>query len=206
MKRKKLIATLILIFFALSLGASPSFLIKYVYDGDTAVLNTGEEVRYLGIDAPEIGHNGRKSEFMALESKNYNLRIVRGFHVRLEFDEERKDRYGRLLAYVFLDNGEMVNALLVKKGLAFVMINKPNTKYLPLLLDCQRKAMSEKVGLWSKPPEKMEPYYLGNRDSYRLHRPSCPLGKSISRHNLVRFESPDKAYWEGYSPCRECKP
>jgi micrococcal nuclease len=206
MKRKNLITTLILIFFALSLGASPSFLVKYVYDGDTVVLTTGEDVRYLGIDAPEIGHNGQKSEFMALESKNYNLHTVRHAHVRLEFDEERKDHYGRLLAYVFLDTGEMVNALMVKKGLAFVLMVKPNTKYLPLLLDCQRKAMGEKVGIWSKPPEKKEPYYLGNRDSYRFHRPGCPLSKKISRHNLVRFESSDKAYWEGYSPCRECKP
>jgi micrococcal nuclease len=206
MKRKDLITTLILIYFALSLGASPSFLIKYVYDGDTVVLTSGEKVRYLGIDAPEIGHNGQKSEFMALESKNYNLRTVRNRHARLEFDEERKDRYGRLLAYVFLDNGEMVNALMVKKGFAFVLINKPNTKFLHLLLDCQRKAMTEKVGIWSKAPEKKEPYYLGNRDSYRFHRPSCPLGKKISHFNLVRFESSDKAYWEGYSPCRECKP
>jgi micrococcal nuclease len=206
MKRKMLITTLILILFALSSGASPSFLIKYVYDGDTAALTTGQVVRYLGIDAPEIGHNGEKSEFMALESKNYNLCTVGHSHVRLEFDEERKDHYGRLLAYVFLESGEMVNALMVKKGLAFVLINKPNTKYLPLLLDCQRKAMSEKVGLWSKPPENREPYYLGNRDSHRFHRPGCPLGKDISRHYLVRFESPDKAYWEGYSPCRQCKP
>jgi micrococcal nuclease len=206
MKRKNLMTTLIFILFTLSLGASPCGSIKYVYDGDTAALTTGEVVRYLGIDAPEIGHNGGKSEFMALESKNYNLRTVRHSHVRLEFDEERKDHYGRLLAYVFLDNGEMVNALMVRKGLAFVLINEPNTKYLPLLLDCQRKAMSEKVGLWSKPPKKKEPYYLGNRDSHRFHRPGCPLGREISCRNLVRFESSDKAYWEGYGPCRECKP
>lgn len=206
MKRKDLITTLILIFFALSLGASPSLLIKHVYDGDTVVLTSGEKVRYLGIDAPEIGHNGQKSEFMALESKNYNLQTVRNRHVRLEFDEERKDRYGRLLAYVFLDNGEMVNALMVKKGLAFVLTNKPNMKFLPFLLDCQRKAMSEKAGIWGKAPEEKEAYYLGNRDSHRFHRPGCPLGKKISPYNLVRFKSPDKAYWEGYSPCRECKP
>ena len=154
MKRKTLIATLIIAFFSLSFAASPCFVIRYVYDGDTAVLATGEEVRYLGIDAPEIGHGGEKSDYMALESRNYNLNLVRNASVRLEFDEERKDRYGRLLAYVFLENGDMVNALMVRKGFAFVLLKKPNVKYFPHLLECQRQAITEKTGIWSRPPEK----------------------------------------------------
>jgi len=206
MKRKSLTAALILAFFTLSLAASPSFVIRYAYDGDTVVLTTGEEIRYLGIDAPEIGRKGSESDFMALESRNYNLTLVRNASVRLEFDKQRKDRHGRLLAYVFLEKGEMVNELLVRQGFAFVLFNKPNTKYFPRLLECQRQAIAEKAGIWKKPPEKREPYYLGNRDSYRFHRPNCPLGRKIARRNLVRFENPDKAYWEGYSPCRGCKP
>ena len=206
MKRKTAITILIIALFSLSLAASPSFVIRYVYDGDTAVLATGEEVRYLGIDAPEIGHGGEKSDFMALESRNCNLNLVRNASVRLEFDEERKDRHGRLLAYVFLENGDMVNALLVRKGLAFVLLKKPNTKYFSLLLEYQRQAITEKIGIWNRPPEKKEPYYLASRDSHRFHRPTCPLGRKIARSNLVRFETSDQAYWEGYSPCRECKP
>ena len=206
MKRKTLIATLIIALFSLSFAASPCFVIRYVYDGDTAVLATGEEVRYLGIDAPEIGHGGEKSDYMALESRNYNLNLVRNASVRLEFDEERKDRYGRLLAYVFLENGDMVNALMVRKGFAFVLLKKPNVKYFPHLLECQRQAITEKTGIWSRPPEKKEPYYLASRDSHRFHRPTCPLGRKIARSKLVRFETSEEAYWEGYSPCRECKP
>jgi micrococcal nuclease len=206
MKRKSLIATLIIALFILSFAASPSFVVRYAYDGDTVVLTTGEEVRYLGVDAPEMGHNGQKSDFMALESRNYNLNLVRGASVRLEFDEERKDRHGRLLAYVFLENGDMVNAMLVRKGFAVVLLRKPNTKYFSRLLECQRQAITEKTGIWNKPPEKKEPYYPASRDSHRFHRPSCPLGKKIARRNLVRLETSEKAYWEGYSPCRECKP
>lgn len=206
MKRKVLIATLILALLGLFSAAAPSVVIRYVYDGDTAVLATGEEVRYLGVDAPEIGHGGEKSDFMALESRNYNLQLVRNTSVRLEFDEERKDRHGRLLAYVYLANGEMVNALLVKKGFASVLTQKPNTRYSSLLLEYQRQAMTENAGIWSKPPEKKELYYLASRESHRFHRPACPLGRKIARRNLVRFETIDKAYWEGYSPCRQCRP
>lgn len=206
MKRKTRIATLIIALFSLSFIASPSYVIRYVYDGDTAVLSTGEDVRYLGIDAPEMGHGGEKSDFMALESRNFHLNLVRNASVRLEFDEERKDRHGRLLAYVFLENGDMVNAMLVRKGFASVLFNKPNIRYFSHLLECQRQAMTEKIGIWSKPAEKREPYYLANRESRRFHRPTCPLGRRIARANLVRFETSDKAYWEGYSPCRECKP
>lgn len=207
MKLKTLIVSILLILFCRSFLPASSFVsIRYVYDGDTAVLGTGEELRYLGIDAPEIGRQGKKSDFMALESRNYNRQMVRNASVRLEFDEERKDRHGRLLAYVFLESGDMLNALLLKKGLAFVMANKPNTKYTALLLDCQRQAMMEKVGIWSKPPEKTEPYYSGNRDSSRFHRPDCPLAKRIQRSNLIRFERWEHAHWEGFSPCRQCKP
>jgi micrococcal nuclease len=206
MKRKSLITILIIALFSLSFEALPSFVIRYVYDGDTAVLKTGEEVRYLGIDAPEIGHCGEKSDFMALESRNYNLHLVRNASVRLEFDEEKKDRYGRLLAYVFLENGDMVNMRLVRKGFALVLVKKPNMKHFSQLLECQRQAITEKLGIWRKPTERKEPYYLASRDSYRFHRPSCPLGRKIARRNLVRFETTEKAYWEGYSPCRECKP
>jgi micrococcal nuclease len=206
MKFKLFIGAFVLGFYGLSFAAPSSVGISAVHDGDTVVLSSGEQVRYVGIDAPEMGRKGAISDFMARESRDYNLQLVRNARVRLEFDEERRDRHGRLLAYVFLENGEMVNLLLVRKGLAFVLAKKPNMTYFPLLLDSQRQAMIEKIGIWSRPPEKLEPSYLGNRNSYRFHRPGCPLGRKIARRNLVRFDTWEKAYWEGFSPCRQCKP
>ncbi|MBN2032595.1 MAG: thermonuclease family protein [Deltaproteobacteria bacterium] len=209
MKFKILIASLILLILQatiLSFPASSFVLISFVHDGDTVVLTTGEQIRYGGVDAPEMGRKGLKGDFMALESRNYNLYLVQNAWVRLEFDKEQKDRHGRTLAYVFLEKGEMVNRLLVRKGLAFVFAKKPNMKYFTLLLDAQRQAMKEKIGIWSKALEKPELYYLGNRQSYRFHRPDCPLGKKISSANVTRFDTWQKAYWEGFSPCRQCKP
>jgi micrococcal nuclease len=206
MKFKILFGAFSLCLCTLAFARSPSFLVRYVHDGDTVVLTTGEQVRYLGIDAPEIGRNGAKSDFKALESKNYNLRLVRNARVRLEFDEERRDRHGRLLAYVFLESGEMVNLLLVGRGLAFVSVNKPNMRYFDLLLDGQRQAMTEKVGIWSTLPEKPESHYVGNRNTLRFHRPACALGKKITPSNLIRLDTWETAYWEGFSPCRRCRP
>jgi micrococcal nuclease len=201
---RKRVAGLLLIAF-LTLSAAKPY-VKQVYDGDTLALSTGEQVRYVGMDAPEIDHKGGKSDFLAHEARELNAKLVQGKQVRLEFDQERNDHHGRLLAYVFLENGDMVNELLVRKGLARVLPKPPNLKYFSLLLDSQRRAMAERVGLWQKEPEQPECYYLGNSDSYRFHRPSCPFGKTISGRHLVRFESGYKACWEGYSPCRQCKP
>ena len=206
MKFKILIGALIFCFYSLSIADSSSFVVGYVYDGDTVVLTTGEQVRYLGIDAPEMGRKGAENDFMALESRNYNLHLVRNARLRLEFDEQRRDRHGRLLAYVFIENGEMVNLLLVRKGLAHVLAVKPNMKYFNLLLDGQRQAIMEKLGIWSKLPEKAESHYAGNRNSFRFHSPGCSLGKKISPSNLIRFDSRENAFWEGFSPCRRCKP
>ncbi|MGE5842952.1 MAG: thermonuclease family protein, partial [Deltaproteobacteria bacterium] len=85
-------------------------------------------MRYLGVDSPEIDHQGGKSDFLALEARDLNARLVQGKSVRLESDAERKDRHGRLLAYVYLENGDMVNELLVRKGLARVLARLPNLK------------------------------------------------------------------------------
>jgi micrococcal nuclease len=203
MERKR--AAGVLLIALLTLSAAKPY-VRQVYDGDTMALSTGEHVRYIGVDAPEIDNQGDKSDFLAHEARQLNAKLVQGKPVRLELDLERNDRHGRLLAYVFLENGDMVNELLVRKGLARVLPKPPNLKYSSLLLDSQRRAMAERIGLWQKDPENPERYYIGNSDSYRFHRPSCPLGKNISGRHRVLFESAYKACWEGYSPCRQCKP
>jgi micrococcal nuclease len=203
MERKGLVLVFIVAFFTLS--AAKTY-VKQVYDGDSFALSTGEQVRYIGIDAPEIDHQAGKSEYLAHEAREANAKLIRGKQVRLEFDQERNDRHGRLLAYVFLENGEMANEILVRKGLVRVLPRPPNMKHFSRLLESQRQAMAERSGLWQQAPERPEPYYIGNSSSYRFHRPGCTFGKAVSGRHRVRFESPYKAYWEGYSPCRQCKP
>lgn len=182
--------------------------VRYVIDGDTAVLEGGAHVRFLGIDAPEMERDGQPAQFMAHKSKAYVAGLIQGKLVRLEYDRERYDRYGRLLAYLFLPDGTMVNQAVVRQGLARVYAHAPNVRYQEALDATQQEAMAAGRGIWQKslaqPPP--EPFYLGNKNSKRLHRPGCPLAAKMAPANRVRFTSLKEAYQQGYSPCRSCKP
>jgi len=181
------------------------YVVKKIIDGDTVQLETGEIVRYLGIDAPELFVKERGAEFYAREAARYNKKLVFMKKVKLEFDVETKDQYGRLLAYVFVKN-LFVNAELVKLGYAKAMIKVPNTKYKNMLIDYQKKAMSDERGLWQEKKRETEASYIGNKRTSSLHRPSCKLVDKISDKNRIIFRSRFDAIKVGYSPCRICKP
>lgn len=108
-------------------------IVKKVLDGDTVELITGEHLRYIGIDAPET-HIKKNDQWIESEepcaklAEKRNRELVEGKKVKIVFDKERRDKYGRLLGYVFLDN-TLVNELLVAEGLAFPYIISPNTYY-----------------------------------------------------------------------------
>ena len=116
------------------------FRVKRVIDGDTIVLDNNERVRYLGINTPETHHPVKGVEYYGKEAEEFNKKLVLAKKVRLEFDKKRFDRYGRTLAYVYLEDGIFVNAELVKKGYARVMVIKPNTKYADLFKRLQEEA------------------------------------------------------------------
>jgi micrococcal nuclease len=177
--------------------------VKWVTDGDTIVLTDGRKVRYIGINAPEIEHDDQKAEPFASEAKSLNQKLVYRKNIRLEFDRERYDRYGRLLAYVYLRDGSFVNAELLTRGCAFYLYQAPNLKYDPILLAAQRDAMSQKRGIWQKWKEQ-KTNYVGNQRSKRFHLPNCPLAKGISVRNQVLFATKWDAFWDGYAPAKKC--
>lgn len=185
---------------------SPLPKISFVFDGDTVLLESGEKVRYLGIDAPEMDHKGGRSDFMAREAMNFNQELTFEKHIRLEYDVQKTDRHGRLLAYVYLPDGTMVNEALLVKGMAHVLSTPPNLKYRNRLIEVQRKAMEEGLGIWSQAGIKKKGVYPGNRQSYRFHQINCSFGMKIHPRNRIVFESPYQAFWEGYSPCSKCFP
>ena len=203
---KRLLLLILVASLSLSASPAPYYRVKFVYDGDTILLETGEQVRYLGIDTPEVDHERGKSEFMAHEAWALNRKLVQKKQVRLEIDREQKDRYGRYLAYVFLKDGKLVNQMMIQEGLAHVMVKTKKLKHWELLLESQRKAMKKKIGIWSKRPKNREKIYLGNRNSFRFHRPDCHFGVKISPKNLKKYKARNDAFREGYSPCRHCKP
>ena len=121
-----------------------------VVDGDTIHVRIGarvEKVRYIGVNTPEIHHPIKGEEPGGREAAEVNRRLVAGRHVRLELDVRTRDRYGRLLAYVWLGD-TMVNAELVRRGYAQVMTVPPNVRYQDLFLKLQREARDAGRGLW----------------------------------------------------------
>jgi micrococcal nuclease len=122
-----------------------------IVDGDTIYVDVGghtEKVRYIGMDTPETHHPTRGEEPGGREATAVNRGLVEGKTVRLELDVRQRDRYGRLLAYVYV--GEtMVNAELVRLGYAQVMTVPPNVKHASLFLKLQREAREAGRGLWA---------------------------------------------------------
>ncbi len=209
--------TVVLVFLALAGGAWGGSLphsgrlpgegkVRFVIDGDTIVLATGEKVRYVGIDAPEVGHDGEPSECYGKKATRANSEMVLGKKVILRYGRRTHDRYGRLLAYVYAPDGTFVNLELIKSGNAHVYRDSHGFRFYPVFLDAQREAIKERRGLWGACRVKPAAYYLGNTDSHVFHRPGCSLGREMSASSGVRFSDRWKALYEGYRPCRVCKP
>ena len=95
--------------------------VERVVDGDTLLLQSGERVRLIGVDTPEIKHPKKPVQYFGNEASAFTRRVVEGKRVRLEFDQgnaaqKHKDRYGRTLTYVFLEEGTLLNAEIIKQG------------------------------------------------------------------------------------------
>ena len=127
-------------------------LVVRVVDGDTIQVRLGdrvEKVRYIGVNTPELRHPQRGEEPGGRRAQGVNRGLVEGKRVRLELDVQARDRYGRLLAYVWV--GEtMVNAELVRLGYAQVMTVPPNVRHQALFVKLQRDARDAGRGLWRR--------------------------------------------------------
>jgi micrococcal nuclease len=115
-----------------------------VIDGDTVKIDTGEKVRYIGIDTPE------KGELFCEECTKKNEELVLGKEVGLERDVSITDKYGRLLAYVWVGD-LMVNSEMVKTGYAHAYTYPPDVKYSDLFVELEREARENEYGLWAEP-------------------------------------------------------
>ncbi len=133
------------------------FAVIRVVDGDTFWVDDGSEkglkIRLIGIDAPEPRNTGtRPKGYFGAESTNYLQQLLKDNKVRLEYDVSRYDRYGRTLAYAYLENGTFINAELVRKGFAAVMTVPPNVKHQETFRQLAAKARRQNKGLWKGAP------------------------------------------------------
>jgi micrococcal nuclease len=135
-------------------GGSPrsNALVTRVVDGDTVEVDFRQRtltVRLIGIDTPESVAPGEPVQCFAIEASSYTTDRLEGERVRLQFDLERIDPYGRTLAYVWLGD-ELFNETLVREGYAFVTTYPPNVRYVGRFRAAQREARSAGRGVWGR--------------------------------------------------------
>ncbi|OGM10730.1 hypothetical protein A2Z22_00045 [Candidatus Woesebacteria bacterium RBG_16_34_12] len=123
-----------------------------VVDGDTIVVEIDgkhEKVRLIGVDTPETVHPSKPVEYFGKEASKFTKSMVEGKRVRLEYDWQRRDKYGRLLAYVYIEDGTFLNAEIIKQGYGFAYTRFP-FKYLEEFRQYERDARNNSKGLWKE--------------------------------------------------------
>jgi micrococcal nuclease len=129
------------------------YTVRKFIDGDTFWIDdstaTGIKVRLIGMDTPEAKNVFKKKKHpMGKEVSRYVETLLTGTKIRLALDVQHYDQYGRVLAYVFLEDGTHLNAHLLEKGYAMLMTVPPNVKYADEFYELQVKAREQKLGLW----------------------------------------------------------
>lgn len=168
-------------------GTESYFFVEYVIDGDTVVIDTGERVRYIGMDTPEAG------EPFYEEARERNRALVGGKKVRLVFcDAERLDKYGRLLAWVYSD-GVFVNKRLVEEGLARKFPVPPCGRFrYGEFKKAEDLARGKKLGLWSTGTAHRR---VAPKKTITPHEAPSHIGKTVRARGRVEgvSENPDGA-------------
>jgi micrococcal nuclease len=147
------------------------FRVIEVNDGDTISIKVNtflgittkiERLRLIGIDAPEL-----KQEPWGRLSKRYLKKLLSesDWVVRVEFDIEKRDKYGRLLGYVWDNRGRLINEKMLEEGYALLYTIPPNVKYTERFILAQKFAQQKRVGIWGKKGLKKSP------EQWRIENP-----------------------------------
>jgi micrococcal nuclease len=124
--------------------------VERVIDGDTLVLRGGQRLRLIGIDAPEMRHDGRGPEAYAREARAALVDLSSGRVVGVQYGQSPHDRYGRGLVHLFLANGDNVQVSLLRRGLATSVFLPPNGEYLDCYVAAETEARAARRGIWSQ--------------------------------------------------------
>lgn len=142
-------------------GAAELHYVARVIDGDTLKLSEDQKVRLIGVDTPEEHYSDKLLkdskklckdikviQALGVRASIYTRNLCLNKRVRLEYDVKKRDRYDRLLAYVYLEDGTFVNARIIEAGFARTMIIPPNVKHAEYLRKLEDRARNDKKGLW----------------------------------------------------------
>ena len=183
--------------------------VKYAVDGDTIWVDIDgkdEKVRFVGVNTPEIAKDGKPAEFMADEAKDFTNSILKNKEIYLEKDISDRDKYDRLLRYIWLEKPvgnpslsdiekKTLNGILVKEGYAYANYYKPDIKYQEYLKELEKSAQENKKidqTCLIKGNKNSKVYHLSERDSY----------DTVKEKNAVYFETEKEAKEAGFRPAR----
>lgn len=179
--------------------------VKRVVDGDTVILDDDRRLRLIGVDTPETVKPRGRVEPWGKEASNFTKKALTGKTAYLEYDEEREDRYGRTLAYLWTEDPAkankpkediLFNYQLVAAGYARERAYNPNTKYQSMLREGEALAMDHLRGLWAV--EGKEGPAKGNKKSKIYHLPGDKQYDKLSPKNTVLFKNAIAAERAGY--------
>lgn len=180
--------------------------VKSVIDGDTIILADERHIRLIGINTPEIGHDGRPTQPGADQAYNYLNSLLRtNKTVRLHYDRERADHYGRTLAHLFLPDGTNIQSLLLIRGLATTLTIPPNLEFMDCYAASAEDAQSSRIGLWALkqyqpiPVELITIRELGYRivtgKIIRIAEGKSSLWLGLAKNLSVRIDNEDLKYF-----------
>ncbi len=183
-----------------------------VVDGDTIYLDTGEKIRFVGVNTPEKGVDGYYG------SKYFVQKLCLNREVSIDVDDSKHtDKYGRTLGVVIVD-GKNLNEMLLKEGLAEVMYmppsefypydwqgdNTPSSGYSSSSSDSSSDSSSSNSD--SDSNSDVSGDYIGNANSMKFHYSTCSAVDRMADYNKVSFSSRQSAIDQGYQPCQICNP
>lgn len=196
-KASGIMLSLILFLSLFSMACSDqSIMVTRVVDGDTIEISGGSKVRLIGVDTPETVKPGVKPQPFGKEASDFTKSLLEGKEVNLEFDVQEKDKYGRLLAYVYLPDGTFVNAKLIEEGYAKIMTIPPNVKYEEMFKNLQEEARQEKRGLWADISVGLIKGNINSKGEKIYHVPGGRFYEKTVAEEY--FETEDEAIASGY--------
>ncbi|NTV31583.1 thermonuclease family protein [candidate division WWE3 bacterium] len=131
-----------------STSGQNEFVVTRVIDGDTFVIDTGQKIRLIGVDTPEIAKKTPPAECYANEAMLFTQKQLENKTIRLEKDVSETDKYGRLLRYAYL-NDELFNQTLVEHGYALARSYPPDVAKQDVLQESEQSARTNNQGLWN---------------------------------------------------------
>ena len=185
--------------------------VAYVYDGDSVRLTDGRQVRFIGMDTPEISRKeGSQSEPFAEKARRTLIKLLgKDRQIGLAFDKEKKDRYGRYLAHGYTADGMNISAYMLKQGMAKTMVIPPNTRYAECYYVNEKKAREHVAGIWGLVDYKVVPvkqlknkaldYQIVEGEVSDVYETKRAIKIVLERKLTVTIKKADLAYFKALS-------